>query len=285
MNQNIKTIIDNLADGYKRLVKGTFQEASQVQNQRRKNTNLRNRWIYTANLPLFRKRKSSLEYGLGGRQAFDAVAGEDIVEFTRQILEKGAYTLSENQKEQLEALALDIAWQKADDLGLVKEDDEWSYFLINTSDINGSKLKNAQKPFAVKVHGSMKTKYDSKQKLPDYAENMIMLRKEGKIEQTRIYLPTQAHIERYIPENGVVARASRLYFFGISDFGADYGVVDGHFALRGVPIKVAKGDVKKSVEEQHELAYKTLKANPERLTPEIVLGLSQLITDHLARKQ
>ncbi len=243
----IETITDNLADGYNELEKGTFQESSEVQNQRRADPSLRSRWTYTANLPLFRIQNGNLEYGLSGRQTFDAIAGEDIGKFTRQIVGDGVYRLDEQQIKQLEGLDANIVWAKAEDLDLKKQSDEGSYLLIDTSDIKAEKLNDAQKPFAVKVHGSMESKYYPEQKLPDYGENMNMLAEDGGIRQTRLWLPTPSHIGGYLKEGGVVARASRLSSFSNrSNVDADDRNADVHGALRGVLFeKVAEGDAPK----------------------------------------
>ena len=161
----------------------------------------------------------ALEYGLSGNKTFDVIAGADIHDFSRQILKNGIYVLTTSQTEQLEELAEDVVWAKASDLKLKKESDNWSYFMIDTSDLNAKKLNDSQKLFAVKVHGSLKDKYDSEQELPDYSENMNMLRKEGNIKKTKIWLPTQNYIKEYIKDGNVVARASRLGDFGYdSDF-------------------------------------------------------------------
>jgi len=242
------TITNNLCDGYKELEKGTFQEASEVQNQRRKDPSLRSIWIYTANLPLFRIQDDCLEYGLSGRQTFDSIAGEDIDDFTKQILQTGAYNLTPQQEKQLEDLTADIVWAKAADLALTKENDEWSYFIIDTSDAAAAKLNDEQRRFAVKVHGSSESKFDPKQSLPDYAENMNMLLKEGKIKQTRLWLPNPNHIKSYLNNKCVVARACWLgNFDSISLFRANYRDVNFHFALCGVHNKVGEADTQKMV--------------------------------------
>lgn len=232
---DIETITNNLVDGYNELEQGTFQEASEVQIQRRDDASLRKRWVYTANLPLFRIQEGNLEYGLSGRQTFDTIAGADIQDFAAQILKNGVYRLTSSQTKQLEGLAEDIVWTKADDLELQRDTDEWSYFLIDTSDLNAGRLNDAQTIFATKAHGSLDSKYDPKQDSPDYGETMKMLKR--KIGKTRLWLPTQDHIKAYIEDGGdVVARASRLCDFDdLSDFIAGSRDVDYHNALRGVP--------------------------------------------------
>ncbi|MBI2047399.1 hypothetical protein HYT26_04540 [Candidatus Pacearchaeota archaeon] len=291
---NIKTITNDLANGYKALVKGTFQEASEVQNQRRTNHNLRKRWVYTANLPLFRIQEGNFEYGLGGRKVFDAIAGENIDEFTRQILKKGAYTLSEPQKKQLEDLAEEIVWVKAAGLGLTREDDELSYFFIDTADINAINLNKNQKRFAAKVHGSIETRYDIEQELSDYGETLRMLSKEGEygIEETKLWLPAPAYIKCHLRNGAVVAQASRLYDFvnnyynstedsKDSDFYASRSVCD-HGALRGLPV-IGEADVQKSETDVVKEAYKTILNNP--LTDETAIGLLNYATEYLTGKR
>lgn len=238
-NLNMTTFVDDLANGYKRLAKGTFQEASEIQNQRRADAKLGKLMIYTANLSLFRIRKGNLEYGLSGRKAFDEIAGENIDEFTSQILKEGAYTLTGQQNKQLDELAEDIVWAKAEDLSLIKRnkfDDKWDCFLIDPSDVNADRLTKDQKRFAVKVHGSMEAKYDPAQNLSDYGENMNMLRKEY-IKETILSLPTLDHIKQHLKKDGMtVGGASCIYNFeGNSDFVAYCRNVDGSFMpLRGV---------------------------------------------------
>jgi len=250
----IETITNNLADGYKELEPGTFQEASEVQNQRRTNVDLRNRWLYTANLPLFRILNNNLEYGLSGRQTFDAIAGADIDGFTNQILDNGVYVLTPQQIIQLKGdLSVDIVWAKASDLKLQKETDEWSYFLIDTSDLNAEKLNDSQRPFAVKAHGSLESKYDSEQELPDYGVNMNMLRTAGSIKQTKLWLPTPTHIETYLEEGAVVARASWLFDFDYgSSFDASSRSVDDRRGLCGV-LKIGEADAQKIPEELQQI--------------------------------
>ncbi len=233
--QNIETVTNTLAEGYKQLVLGTFQEASQIQIQRRADRDLRNRWVYTANLPLFRMNGGNLEYGLSGRQAFDVLAGENIDEFVQQIHQNDVYKFTVRQIEKLESLAADIVWAKAADLNLKQENSEWSYFLINTLDTAADKLTQAQKSLAAKAHGSMTAKSLSEQELSDYGETMIMIYKHSGIRQTRLWLPNPVHIKDYLIDGGVVARAAELCSFdNISLLCASIRVVYFRCGLRGV---------------------------------------------------
>lgn len=247
----LETITDTLAGGYKRLEKGTFQESSEVQNQRRTiEQDLRKRWVYTAHIFLARlAADSSVEFGLSGRPGFDAIAGEDIDKFTGEILDGrgNVYNLTPAQIQLIPTLT-DIVWARAgsSDLGLVHGSlyPEWGYFPINTSDVRAEKLSRIQSLFAEKAHGSLTAKYVPEQNLTDYGENMQMLNGAG-IEQTRFWLPHPNHIIQYIGPGKVVARASWLNSLGnSSDFGADNRNVSDHVALRGVKV-VGEADAQK----------------------------------------
>lgn len=300
--QNIETITDNLAKGYKQLVLGTFQEASQIKIQRRADQGLRDRWLYTANLPLFRMNSGDLEYGLSGRQAFDAIAGENIDEFVQQILQNGVYKLTAPQVEKLESLAADIVWAKAAELNLKRENSEWSYFFIDTQDIAADKLTQARKSLAAKAYGSMTAKSLSEQELSDYGETMKMLNKQGGIRQTRLWLPTPVHINGYLTDGVVFARAAKLYGFG-SDSGFDAYIrnVNDHGGLRGVRRVVApqgraleNEETKQGSSAPQEITladcYQRVLADPVQavraLDDERAAGLSRILADYLAaRKQ
>lgn len=264
-NQKIETIINTLAGGYKQLVKGTLQEAAEVQTQRRTDSDLRKQFIYTANLPLFRIRDGQLEYGLSGRPTFDGIAGEDIDTFTGQILQNGVYRLSGPQVKGLDNFTGDIVWVKTTDLGLVKKNEEWSYFPIDTSDFTASSLNDARRPLVVKVQGSLTAKSDPQQELSDYGENMRMLQIAG-INQTKQWWPTPSYIREFIKSEGVVGQASRLCRFGDNSNFITYDRnVNDHGALRGVPFEEARSAVapreevpKTSPEEQKVIVALTM---------------------------
>ena len=252
MTQTIETITNNLADGYNELEQGTFQEASEVQILRRTDKPLRRRGVYTANLPVFRDNNGTLEYSLGGKQAFEVIAGADIKKFTSQIRNNEVYELTPEQEAQLGGLG--IIWVGADGLGLqeYRNNKEWSYFTINTSDTKAKKVDPSQRVFATKAHGSLASKYDPKQEHSDYGETMNMLNNAG-IPETKIWVPTQSHILPYVKGGKTVARASGLGSFVLSSFFnaglRDVGIHDG---LCGVP-KVGEADDVKISEELQQV--------------------------------
>ena len=283
----LETITDNLAGGYKQLERGTFQESSEVQNQRRTTEpDLRKRWVYTAHVLLAGiSEGTGVEFGLSGRPGFDAIAGEDIDRFIGELLnaQGRVYNLTDPQIQLLPNLT-DIVWANASNLGLIKENDEWSYFLIDTSDSNAEKLSEAQRSFAAKAHGSLTAKYDSKQKLPDYGENMSVL-SDANIKQTRFWVPTPEYIMKYLQPGRVVARASRLdNFDSNSYFNADIHDVYDHLALRGVPL-VGEADEQKIRDVANLLrkprAQEILAAS---LTPDTFQGYERVGTLYSAKK-
>jgi len=284
----IETITNDLAGGYKEIVPGTLQEAAQVMAARRADIPLRNLWVYTANLSLYRmspQEPRSLEYGLSGGLTFHEIAGRDIDAFTRQIISQGFYTLPPEQQERLEALASDIVWARADDLHLTRETDQWSYFTIPTSDMQAKGLPPAQRRIAVKAYGSLESKTAPDQALPDYGESMDMLQK-AQIPKTRVWLPTTDHMSAQIPEGKVIARASRLG--GIADGSrlfANYRVVHSHLALRGVRI-VAEGDVQK-IRDVYALLQRPVVAQraAEMLDPMAATAISAVLSHYLAQQK
>lgn len=227
-----------LADGYKKIKRGTFQEASQIQNQRRvDDPQMKHKSFYTANLGLYKVAGfGKLKYGLSGRKTFDAIAGKKINEFVKQLLENDVYKLTDQQIEELEKLESDIVWVNAKDLYF--DEDLWSesYFKIYTQRHSPSELKSAQLAFAVKVHGSMDSKYDPEQSRPDYHENINML---SGIAQTRIWLANPEFIKKRIIKGEVIAMASKLGDIG--GMSSEFWATVNHFGVSGAPGNALRG--------------------------------------------
>ena len=102
---------------------------------------------------------------------------------------------------------------------------EFSYFVVDTAN-HSETLNTAQSLVAERVYGQG----------DDFKHNMGMLRDYG-IKQTKIFVLTQGYVKEKAKDKAI-ARASWLCDFGCgSKFGADSGVVDGSYGLRGVPLK------------------------------------------------
>lgn len=105
--------------------------------------------------------------------------------------------------------------------------------------MKAKKLNKYQRIFASKVHGSLNSKHDKKQKLSDYGETMKML--QPTISRTKIWLPTQDHIIQYVKDGIIVARASWLYGFdNYSYFDADNRGVSTTLLCVGYRLKPPK---------------------------------------------
>lgn len=242
VGRTLEIITDSLAGGYPRLVIGTFQEASGIMNDRRLEPDpetrqeLRDRYFYTANLFLARKSNGNLEYGLSGREAFDGIAGQNIGEFSRQLINAGFYGLTPEQKSALPSFT-DIEWVDPSKLNLQSFTDDspqWSFIEVDASDYFAEKSNYEQRRVAQKPYGSMERKRGQDGEYTDFGENMNMLKAAGK-NTIQIFFPTPRYIEESIKEGEVVAWISGLYPFGDgSGFDAGGGYVDFHLGLRGV---------------------------------------------------
>ncbi len=295
----LEIITDSLARGYPQLAAGTLQEASEITNGRRlepdpkKREDLRNGYFYTANLFLARKRGGKLEYGLSGREAFDGIAGQNIGEFSRQLINSGFYRLTPEQTRALPNFT-GIEWVDPSKLNLqsVPGNTQWSFFEINTSDYFAEKLNSDQRRVAQKPYGAMGRKQEGGREYTDFGENMKMLKEAGKT-TTGVYFPTPNYVEGSIKEGVVVARASRLLGFDVvSRFDAGDRFVDLHDGLRGVRNVVAEGDAPKVKVDPNPItqAYQTiLGANPDQalraMTPQIATGLAGLLQMYNTQKQ
>ena len=291
----LEIITNSLAGGYQQLVVGTFQEASEIMNARRLEPDpktkqeLRDRYFYTANLSLARIIGGNLEYGLSGREAFDGIAGQDIGEFSRQLINSGFYRLT---PEQIAALPnfTGIEWVDPSKLNLqtVPGNRQWGFVEVDTSDYSAEKLNKDQRRIAQKPYGGMERKQDPNQEYSDFGENMKMLNAADK-RTTRIYFPTPEYVGESIKKGEVVARASRLsHFDNDSWFYAGGRNVDNHGGLRGVRNVAAEGGAPK-VEGPIEQAYQTILRDPalsvQKITPQIATGLSGLLQMYKPQKQ
>jgi len=164
-----------------------------------------------------------------------------------------------------------------DDLGLVKENNEWSFMPIKTDRYNA--LTVEQKKAAQTV---------------GLTEANVAYLGGKKIRETKIWLPNPEWLAEVFADNkDPTWRASRLsYFFNFSFFFAESYYVIYHGSLRGVRRVVAAGDAPKNDkclsvpqerQTEYELAYEIVLAHPEELTPNQIAGLAQLVANF--RKQ
>ncbi|MEK6969210.1 MAG: hypothetical protein AABW48_02165 [Nanoarchaeota archaeon] len=189
--------------------------------ERRDNADLRGRWLWTANFPLYQIEDGEAVLYFGGRKANPLF--NNIREATNQLKANQNYRPTEKDiTAVLESVKSgDTLRVELSDLNLDKLNDEFSYFEINPNKI--ARLNSVQRALAERV-------YDSGN---DFVENMKMFAK-AEI-NPRIYVLNPEYVQKEA-RNGAVARACWLNNFGNnSGFVADERNVDDHdYALRGV---------------------------------------------------
>lgn len=225
--EQLDTIRDSLAAGYKRLKKGTMRTSAQLQKERLTNKGLRSFSGYTANCAMYEMQDGeAYVHFLAGDNNFFF---KNIDEVCEQLIATGNYVVPAGEVEPARRAAKSF---KLSDLGLIKHNDELSYFEINTKKYD--KLNPVQRQFAEAVHGEGK----------DFKNVMEMLNNNGK-NTTRVYVLNPQYVQNYFknhPVEKAVARACWLNNFdSSSSFSASYRVVDFHNGLRGVPLVSAEG--------------------------------------------
>ncbi len=220
----IETISEvDLSRGCDGLEGETMLDSPAVQRRRLRDENLQKSVVYPANLFLARVRGGKLQYGIGGRETFYAIAGVDIDKFTEAVMNPQSHGLLRLDKEQLKEivdLEYDIVWRDVDRLGLIEASEEYSKLLLDTSDLNGEKLKSYQRPIVAKIHGSMKDKHYPNQNLSDYGRIMEMIGNEGK-DQSILRFPNPAYYLRDNLKEGEVVAGS-CYIYSVSSDSTTY---------------------------------------------------------------
>ena len=218
----LETITASLANGYKQLKPDTFQTSAELTTERRTNTELRDRWLYTANFAMYIVENGEAVLYFGGREANPIL--KNIDEACAQLLAANTYRVKEEDRqaviESVESKhTLRIELSK---LFLIKLNNETAYFEIDTSNYN--QLNTAQRAFAERVYGAGN----------DFVQNMDMLKKAGKT-RVRVYVLNHDYVKEHVLGGEAVARACWLDNFGnYSDFSAFGWSVNYDRGLRGV---------------------------------------------------
>jgi len=230
---DLVTITDSLANGYKELEPDSFRTSAELTTERRTNQELRGRWLYTANFGMYAVEDGEAVLYFGGRKANPILSNID--EACNQLIKTSNYKVTSAEKS---AVADSVKSGhtlriKLSELDLLKQDNEFSFFEIDTN--NYDSLNKSQRALAEAVYGSGQ----------DFIENMEMLKRlPRRISKTRIYVLNEDYVKEHA-KDGAVARATWLDDFGgSSDFDAYMCGVDDHNALRGVS-KVGEADAQK----------------------------------------
>jgi len=273
----LETITASLANGYKQLQPDTFQTSAEITTARREDITsdkaerqeLRTRCFWTANLGLYGNNGKELQYGIGGRQTFNAIAGPDIDEFCRQLTQTDKYHLTEEQAQSLDASG--IVWANPADLRLKGTEKEWRYFEISPS--NPDNLNQAQRALAEASYGQG----------DDFVGNMNMLAEART--NPKIYVLNPEYVMEETEQGEVIARACWLGgFYNDSKFDANSRDVNNSNGLRGVRL-VREADEQKIEEDPITSAYHTLLIDPkksaERLSPDTAAGIADILRLYL----
>ena len=223
----LETLVGPLAKKFPQLVRDTILHSDQLTTERRTNPGLRDQWFYTADSALYTVEKEGRKdevFLYLGRNEVNPIFN-NIEEATRRLIWTGNYI---PPKEDVEAVkSADTTLRvKLSDLRLQGDNPEWRYFEIDTA--NYGKLNPEQRRVAERVYGQGY----------DFVENMKMFN-EDRIRKIGVYVLNPDYVKRNVPQNGALARASRL-----SRFGGDYGFyaygrfVDISNGLRGYIISI-----------------------------------------------
>ena len=201
---------------------GTRRHADQITDERRTaeerlRRELRNQWIYTADSAVYTVEDGEVFLYLG-REPTNPVLN-NIEEAVEQLLKTGNYR---PKPADIEAVvkAEGTLKVKLSDLELQRLNDELFHFEINTADYSSLNVK--QREVAERVYGGR-----------DFIKNMKMLNEAGII-NTIIYVLNPDYVKKNVPQNGAIARASRLEDFGgASGFLACDNLVNYRNGMRG----------------------------------------------------
>lgn len=217
--EQLETITDNLANGYKRLQQGSMRTSAELQKERLLNPRIRTEHFYTANCLMYDIQKGEVYvHFLTGDNNFFF---KNIDEVCGQLITTGNYVVPASDVAEAKRAAKSF---KMSDLDLTKFDNELSYFEINTTEYDN--LNPAQRQFAEAVHGEG----------DDFKAVMGILSGVG-TQTTTIYVLNPKYVRNYFKQHtDYKAIASgctmRQFLFDSDVFAHSKGV--GHSSIRGI---------------------------------------------------
>ncbi|MBI4980030.1 hypothetical protein HZC30_00565 [Candidatus Woesearchaeota archaeon] len=227
----IEIIEGNYLDAFKASVPETLLTSAEVQAKRvefgkRGDTSL-NRWLYTANTPLYGMAGKTAIHFLGGREAFLKLYSPHIDDVYAQIVNgrNNGYALPSEDAQWVKAGMDPRALQQFDLKSLIeeKDDNEWGHYTINTA--KPDKIKGERRAHAELVYGESDAFYAV----------MEMLNQKG-IAQTNVYLLLPKFVQKSCAEKAqIVGRGAWLDdVSNYSNFVGDARDLGSHFAFLGV---------------------------------------------------
>jgi len=234
---DLENFVGHLAETYKRVDSSSVRNAAQLSAERLGNESLRNEWFWVSDACTATIDGDDVVYHLTQAPEDNPIFA-NVDEATRQLIRDNNYVVSGDD---LEAVvnAGSVLSVKASDLQLTKGNDEYSYFEVETGNLEGAYgLNDAQRLVAERAYGESDKVFDA---------TMKMLSDAG-ISKTKVYVPNPDYVKSNLEdtEGSGLVRACRLDdFISNSSFIAFGRIVNNDsVVLRGVP-KIAEGDAQK----------------------------------------
>jgi len=265
---NLETITGSLENALARADRRTIQHAWEITNDRRAQPDLREQWFWTADFPLYRVEDGEAvlyfapgEYNL----VFD-----NIGDAAPQIKANGNYMPPKRDEARVVRSAKSGKTLRVplSELGLREENAERCFFEIDTAGYDA--LNPVQRALAEWIYGRGE----------DFRLNMKVLREEGKITVTRIYLLNPKYIREHA-RAGAIGRVSWLddFYDGLLFIVLDRDIGSANGFLRAAP--QARGGEGESAALAE--AFAAVMRRVAEWTPEMYAAFSRAITDRLKR--
>ena len=218
---------------YKKLEPGTFQHVDQLTTERRTNSELRNRYFYTADGELYTAQKRKYLWVIT-REPQNLVLENISKAYQQLTVQRNYFPDAEAAQSSLEHEGSVVVNLKG--LKLLKDNEEYGHFVVNPKQIK--KLNSEQRKAAQRIYG------------PDeenFGLNMEMFAEAGKTPCVFVLMPDYVQGTLRSNDKKFLGRASWLdVFSSSSNFSASDHSVNGRNTLRGVRCVIAEGDAPKN---------------------------------------
>lgn len=265
---NLETITGSLEIALAKADRKTIQHAWEITNDRRENVELREQWFWTADFPMYRMEDGdAVMYFASGEHN---LVFSNIEAAARQIKSTGNYLPSRKEEARVVRSAKTGRTLRVplSALGLREENDERCYFEIDTGRYDS--LNPSQRALAERIYGRGK----------DFHLNMRVLREEGKVTVTKIYVLNPEYIGKYAG-SGAIGRVSWLddFYDGLLFIVLDRDISNANGFLRAVPLEAGSRREKRI--DPLDAAFSLVMTRVGDWTPRMYAAFSQAISDRL----
>lgn len=267
---NLETITGSLEEALRKADRKTIQHAWEITNDRRENLELREQWFWTADFPLYRLEAGAavLYFAPGELNLVFA----NIEDAARQIKATGNYTPAKKDEAKVVRSAKTGKTLRVllSDLDLREENDERCYFEMDTGCYES--LNPSQRALAEKIYGRGK----------DFQLNMRVLREEGKVAVTKIYVLNPEYIRKHAG-SGAIGRVSWLddFYDGLLFIVLDRDISNANGFLRAAALQ-DEGRRETRIDPL-DAAFSLVMSRVGDWTPRMYAAFSQAIADRLKR--